>query len=334
MSYALLSDDLMLRLEAAGISRDARLLHVEAIVYCATALTDGELRIRLARISDSPDPDAAAAELVAAGLWERAADGFVVVGYLDQQRSRERVERDREANRKRQDDYRERGRLHASGDHSICTKSCPSKGRNGVTNGVSNGPQSSPLRSKERRERKGEPDVALGRSADSPDIAERGHGFDGDADTPSCNTCGLPKGNGRHGYLPPEVERVVGAIKARGGQLVDASYCPADGTGDDDDFARWDVQATLGDLTVHCEAMDSDPFTFGRLHEVLVQFPCTEAQASDIRSAARKWPATEVSYQERGHCNVVTQAGGADLLSSLPAIVDRSLELHRQLVAA
>ena len=52
------------------ISRDARLLHVEALVYCNQHLTDGVLAFAaLPRIADSPDPEAAAAELEAARIW-------------------------------------------------------------------------------------------------------------------------------------------------------------------------------------------------------------------------------------------------------------------------
>lgn len=177
MSYALLSDDLMLRLEASGVSRDARLLHIEGIVYCSTVLSDGDIGIRLARISDTPDADAAVAELVAAELWEAMPGGFYrIVGYLADQRSRERVLRDRAASRKRKADYDERGRRHAAGDHTICTKTCPKRGSgndvtNSVPNGVSNPAQSNPIQSEGKGldwERSNAPDSALRPAADRP----------------------------------------------------------------------------------------------------------------------------------------------------------------------
>ncbi len=123
MSYALLSDDLLLQLEAAGVSRCARLLYVEGLVYCATALTDGEIRVRLTRFSDCDDVDACADELVQAGLWEDNLDSYRVLDYLDHQQSAAEVERKRADARRRA----ERSRRHKRGDHSLCTKSdfCP-----------------------------------------------------------------------------------------------------------------------------------------------------------------------------------------------------------------
>lgn len=123
MSYALLSDDLLLQLEAAGVSRCARLLYVEGLVYCATALTDGEIRVRLTRFSDCDDVDACADELVQAGLWEDNRDSYRVLDYLDHQQSAAEVERKRADARRRA----ERSRRHRRGDHSLCTKSdfCP-----------------------------------------------------------------------------------------------------------------------------------------------------------------------------------------------------------------
>ena len=123
MSYALLSDDLLLQLEAAEVSRDARLLYVEGLVYCATALTDGLIRVRLARFSDADDVEACALELIDAGLWARNGSHYLVVDYLDHQQKAEDVERKRAEARRRQ----ERSRRHKRGDHSMCTKGryCP-----------------------------------------------------------------------------------------------------------------------------------------------------------------------------------------------------------------
>lgn len=123
MAYALLSDDLLLQLEAAGVSRDARLLYCEGLVYCATALTDGEIRVRLARFSDADDVQACADELVDAGLWHRNGDAYRVDDYLDHQQSSDEVERKRAFARQRAD----RSRRHRRGDHSRCTdkRYCP-----------------------------------------------------------------------------------------------------------------------------------------------------------------------------------------------------------------
>lgn len=124
MSYALLSDDLLLQLEAAGVSRDARLLYLEGVVYCATALTDGTITIRLARLSDADDLDGCSRELVDAGLWTKTPDGYEIANYLDHQQRAEDVERKRADARLRA----ERSRRHKRGDHSMCIRGgyCPS----------------------------------------------------------------------------------------------------------------------------------------------------------------------------------------------------------------
>lgn len=123
MSYALLSDDLLLQLEAAGISREARLFYLEGIVHCATGLSDGHIRVRLTRISDADDPDACAQELLASGVWRKTADGYEIVDYLQHQQSAETVQSKRADARLRA----ERSRRHNRGDHSICIKGrfCP-----------------------------------------------------------------------------------------------------------------------------------------------------------------------------------------------------------------
>jgi hypothetical protein len=172
-------------------------------VYCSTVLSDGELRIRLSRISDAADLTGCASELVESGLWHRDGEGFIIVEYLGQQRSREQVLRDREANRKRQDDYRERGRRHRGGDHSLCTKSSPHWTRNAVTNGVSNGAQSNPIQSNPQRlERIGEESAEISASALGrvrPASAQDGPHIFADLDfTGFCAFCQLPKSNRLH----------------------------------------------------------------------------------------------------------------------------------------
>lgn len=116
MSYANISDDTLIRLEHAQVSRDARLLHFEGFVYSATALTDGEIRVRLARISDAVDPDALAGELVAAGFWQLTEQGYMIVDFLIDNRESAEVEQAKTLSRER----KKRSRLHRMGDHSMC----------------------------------------------------------------------------------------------------------------------------------------------------------------------------------------------------------------------
>ncbi|ACZ31088.1 hypothetical protein Xcel_2070 [Xylanimonas cellulosilytica DSM 15894] len=138
MTWTRLPDDFNDRPTMLTVSRSARLLHVEALTYCNRLLTDGLLpRAMLVRITDSPDPAADAAELVAAGLWSQVATGWLL-DWADQE-SAERVRERLAFNAARQQRYRERGERHARGDHSICTDRCPARAGNASRNGVRDG---------------------------------------------------------------------------------------------------------------------------------------------------------------------------------------------------
>jgi hypothetical protein len=100
---------------AAG--EDAAWLFVSGLCYCSRHLTDGFIpSSALRKITGKPRPQVLAARLVSAGLWEPVEGGWNVHHYLEQQRSKEEVEYEREANRERQTRWR-------------------SRQRNGVTNG-------------------------------------------------------------------------------------------------------------------------------------------------------------------------------------------------------
>jgi len=75
-----------------GLSRDARFLNVEALVWSRANRTDGVIPAgQLRWVTDAPDPDALAAELVGAGIWESGGEDFEIVGFLETQMSSERV---------------------------------------------------------------------------------------------------------------------------------------------------------------------------------------------------------------------------------------------------
>lgn len=79
------------RLEDAGA--DALALHVAALCYCARQLTDGRVPTKAARrLWSVDDPAATIARLVDVGLWRELDDGYELVDYLVDQRSREHVE--------------------------------------------------------------------------------------------------------------------------------------------------------------------------------------------------------------------------------------------------
>ncbi|WP_157623192.1 hypothetical protein [Terrabacter sp. Root181] len=115
MTWTRLSDDYSDRLDLLGLSRSARLLDVEGLVWCNRNTTDGYLpRAALRKVTDSEDPAADVAELVAAGRWDDAETGWQL-DWSDQEKA-EDVQGRREEWRRRDD----RRRRHNKGDHSAC----------------------------------------------------------------------------------------------------------------------------------------------------------------------------------------------------------------------
>lgn len=95
-------------------------LHVTALCYSGRALTDGGVaRSQVRRLVDfsayDVDPLDVAEALVAVGRWSEADGGYQIVGYLDEQPSREKVLRDRADWRSRQAKSRE-SRRDTDGD--------------------------------------------------------------------------------------------------------------------------------------------------------------------------------------------------------------------------
>jgi hypothetical protein len=137
MTWTRLSDDFTDRPDVLRLSRSARLLHVEALVYCNRHLTDGLLPDHaLTRITDAPDLMGDVAELADAGLWSRTDGGWSVD--WSQQETAEAVERRRDDNRVRQQRHNERKRRHARDDHTMCEpKFCPAI-RNASGNALGN----------------------------------------------------------------------------------------------------------------------------------------------------------------------------------------------------
>lgn len=119
MTWTLIGDDFPDRPSVIGVSRSARLLHVEGLVWCNRHLTDGLIPpAAVRRITDAEDPDSDIAELLAAGLWERDGDDFLVD--WSEQETAEAVKARRDANAERQRKYRERRARHTQGDHALC----------------------------------------------------------------------------------------------------------------------------------------------------------------------------------------------------------------------
>lgn len=231
MTWTRLSDNFPTDPRLLECSRDARLLHVEALAYCNAHLTDGVLSFgALPRITDSPAANAAAAELCDAGLWEPIADRNAwQVDWEDQEDAAEVRER-RRANAAKQARWRDRQARHGAGDHSRCTDTCPGvdrgsgKGsRNRLRNGLRDGlvTPSPPLPLEGDRGEPGAPDGARAEPADEqpPEVL--------------CARCGLTetacreingvrgKGPRRHAFEPREPVAVESKNEAPPAPAID-----------------------------------------------------------------------------------------------------------------
>jgi hypothetical protein len=118
MTWTRLSDDFADSPAVLGLSDAAFRCHVTALIWSNRQLTDGLIPIRAVHLfAASAEP---VTELIAAGLWSANDDGY----QLDwtAQESAETVRDRTSANAERNRRYRERGRRHAAGDHSMCDR--------------------------------------------------------------------------------------------------------------------------------------------------------------------------------------------------------------------
>ena len=103
VDVAMIEDPRLLKLP-----RGVRLLHLEALVWCKAHLTDGFIPAgALHRLTDEPDADKAARELVKVNLWSLTAEGWTIVGFTDTQMSAQRVREKRQASRERYDKWQQ-----------------------------------------------------------------------------------------------------------------------------------------------------------------------------------------------------------------------------------
>jgi hypothetical protein len=221
MPYANIGDEQLEKLEAARLSRDAILLYVEGLVHCARVLTDGAVTVRLSRISSSPDPDAAVAELSEGEFWLAIEGGWQIVDYLKHNRTAAAVDKDKALNRERQD----RSRRHKSGDHSTCIQGrfCPDGAitrDQRVSNGVTNGTHSTPLHSVRKVEVEGiAASGALTRAAAA--IPQGAHCFVDFELSGLCACCGQAKAaKGVHQNVPPKAEVMACTLFKGGAQFI------------------------------------------------------------------------------------------------------------------
>lgn len=153
MTWTKISDDFTDDPRLLALSRDDRLLLIEATVYSNRVLSDGHVLTTTLRIfTDHPEPWAGMGRLTAAGLLAELYDGWEIVGFADHQRSRQQVEQTREATRRRLDNWRKAKTRNAVS--------------NGVTNAVSNG-ASNALPDPTRPERRGGEVAAVAQARDA-----------------------------------------------------------------------------------------------------------------------------------------------------------------------
>ena len=113
-------------------------LYVCGLAYACRYLTDGFIPDRqVNRLSDVAKPGSQAQALVRAGLWEVVEGGYRIHDYLDYQPSAEKVEKEREATRKRVEAHRNRnsGKFASNGEVTPLQER-DSEECNDVTNGT------------------------------------------------------------------------------------------------------------------------------------------------------------------------------------------------------
>ena len=106
----------LIRGDALDLTRDARLLGIEAETWCDDHETDGRIPTRALRtLTDADEPlDELVAELVATGRWLATDAGWTIAGFVERHGTSEERALDREAAATRLRGYR----AHAKGNHN------------------------------------------------------------------------------------------------------------------------------------------------------------------------------------------------------------------------
>jgi hypothetical protein len=121
VTWTKLPDTFPEREDLLEVSRSARLLLVEAMVWCNRHLLDGRITDNaLRRCTDATDVDALRDELAAAGALRRTEDDRAWLMDWSDQELAEAVTGRREARAETQRRYRVRAERHRAGDHSLC----------------------------------------------------------------------------------------------------------------------------------------------------------------------------------------------------------------------
>ena len=130
MPWVKLDDQFFSHPKVIDRSKDAKLLYMASLTYCAANLTDGYLSPAALRLAAAmvDVPAGVAQELVSAGLWTRCENGYQIHDYLEYNPSAEEVKQQRADNARRQAEWRDRNK----------TSGVTNEGRNVDSNGVTN----------------------------------------------------------------------------------------------------------------------------------------------------------------------------------------------------
>jgi hypothetical protein len=184
MSWVRLDDRFPSHRKVALLSDRAFRLHVSALCWCAENLTDGHVGEReLPLVARLRNLQAAAKELVDAGLWDRVDGGWLVHDYLDYNPSRDQVLAERKKNAERQERFRRRKAAKPSPPNGA------GNGRsNGVTNGVTKGQAETKAKSNRgQTRREGDMNAYGNQSApgEEPQVDEPRNAVSNDAPSPT-----------------------------------------------------------------------------------------------------------------------------------------------------
>lgn len=202
MPWVKLDDQFFANPKVIDLSKDAKLLYLGGLTHCAANLTDGALTGSALRVvSATVDVDRSyARELVQAGLWVVAEDGYRVHDYLKYNRSADQVKAEREANTERQRRHRDRDNDHNNGVSNGVT--------DGVSNGGSNSPPSHPIPSRPEAELKPKKEL-LAQNGAQPKPGELVQAFCDEMDVPFPDDAGpavnVAKSLVKRGYTPADV---------------------------------------------------------------------------------------------------------------------------------
>ena len=194
MTWTKLSDNFNDREDLERVSRSARLLYVELLVYGNLTGRDGRIpRSKLRRATDLEDPQPELTELAEVGALVFEAD-VIVVDWSDQA-TKEQIDKRRADTKKR----KERWNLHRSGDHTLClSESCKKAGtRSGTHVGTDGGTLPRPASPVPKGNGAGT-DVGFAGAPPAPRKEVEVHAYLDDGSGLSCEECELPAKHPAH----------------------------------------------------------------------------------------------------------------------------------------